>query len=216
MYGLAEAGATHATPLSANRRYASMGVPLPDTDAKIMHIDALHEQAVGEVGELWVKGPQLMQGYWNTDTQSVDASALQDGWLATGDMAWRDEDGFFYFVDQTSHRITTSDNVIYAREIEEILHEHPAVTEVLVMPAVDAVDGTVSQTGALVAFVVLQSGYRIHANTEAELLAWSAPRLPAFVKIERIFLRSRLPRTAAGKIDRVQLQQYMRFKMLGH
>lgn len=84
------------------------------------------------------------------------------------------------------------------------------------MPAVDAVDGAVSQTGALVAFVVLQSGYRIHSNTDAELIAWSAPRLPAFVKIERVFLRSRLPRTAAGKIDRVQLQQYMRFKMLGH
>ena len=106
--------------------------------------------------------------------------------------------------------------MIYARDIEEILHEHPAVAEVLVMPAVDAVDGEVSQTGALVAFVVLQSGHRIHANTDAELLAWSAPRLPAFVKMERIFLRSRLPRTAAGKIDRVQLQQYMRFKMLGH
>ena len=216
MYGLAEAGATHATPLSANRRYASMGVPLPDTDAKIMRMDDEREQTVGEVGELWIKGPQLMQGYWNTDTQSVDASALRDGWLVTGDMAWRDEDGFFYFVDQTSHRITASDNVIYARDIEEILHEHPAVTEVLVMPAVDAVDGAVSQTGALVAFVVLQSGYRIHSNTDAELIAWSAPRLPAFVKIERVFLRSRLPRTAAGKIDRVQLQQYMRFKMLGH
>ncbi len=209
MYGLAEAGATHATPLSANRRYASMGVPLPDTDAIIKDVDSHQVLPLGEVGQLWVKGPQVMRGYWSRDTQRVDRSSLSDGWMTTGDMAWCDEDGFFYFVDQTSHRINSAHNVVYAREIEEVFHEHPAVTEVLVMPAINAT-GQVSQDGTLVAFIVLQSGQRVRSNTAQELLAWAAPRMPAFVEIEQVYLRAHLPRTAAGKIDRIGLQQSMR------
>lgn len=210
MYGLAEAGATHATPLSANRRYASMGVPLPDTDAKIVQPHNHQPMAVGEVGELWLRGPQVMQGYWDTSTQSVRGDSLNDGWLATGDMAWRDEDGFFYFVDKTSHRINAQEPMMFYREIEEIFYEHPAITDVLVIPAVDA-DGQATQAGELAAFVVLQNHYHRTNTTTAELLAWADPRLPAFVKIEHIFLRAHLPRTAAGKVDRMQLQRYMSY-----
>ena len=109
----------------------SIGVPWPDTDAAIMDTTTMTEVAVGEVGELCIKGPQVMKGYWNRTEET--AQTLRDGWLLTGDMGYMNEDGYFFVVDRKKDIIIAGGYNIYPREVEEVLYEHEGIQECVVI-----------------------------------------------------------------------------------
>ncbi len=132
-YGLSEASpVTHCNPLFGRRKNGSIGLPFPDTDARIVDIETgLKDLPVGETGELVVRGPQVMQGYWNKTDET--ASALRGGWLHTGDIAKMDEEGYFFIVDRIKDMIKTVGENVYPREVEEVLYMHPKVKEAVVV-----------------------------------------------------------------------------------
>ncbi len=149
-YGLTEASpVTHANPVWGRRKEGSIGLPWPDTDCRIVDLETGEDVPVGEPGELLIKGPQVMQGYWNNP--EATAAALQDGWLHTGDVAKVDEEGYFYIVDREKDMIIAGGFNIYPREIEEVLYAHPAVQEAAVIGVPDAYRGETVK-----AFVVLK------------------------------------------------------------
>ena len=126
-YGLSEASsATHFIPYPRGGPRGSIGVPLPDTEARIMDLQTgARECPVGEIGELVVKGPQIMQGYWNN--KSLTSRALRNGWFYTGDLARMDQDGFFYLVDRKDDLIISSGFNVYPSQVEEVLKRHPKI-----------------------------------------------------------------------------------------
>ncbi|PJF33553.1 MAG: long-chain fatty acid--CoA ligase, partial [Phototrophicales bacterium] len=131
-YGLSEASpVTHSNPLYGLRKVGSIGIPLPNTDAKIIDLITGEDLPVGQIGELAVKGPQVMQGYWNSD--SDDESIIENGWLHTGDVAIMDEDGYFKIISRKRDTIFTGDFSVYPRDVEEVLYENNKVLEVAVI-----------------------------------------------------------------------------------
>jgi long-chain acyl-CoA synthetase len=194
-YGLTEASpVTHANPLSARRRAGSIGIPLPDTEAKIIDLRTGEDLPPGSAGELLVRGPQVMQGYWNRPQDT--ARALQNGWLHTGDVARMDEDGYFYIIDRKKDMIMAGDYNVYPRDIEEVLYEHPKVLDVAV---VGVPTKTEPEKPHLKAYVVLREGERATAE---ELLALCRQRLKANEIPSSIEFLPELPRNFLGKILR--------------
>jgi len=190
-YGLTESSpVTHSNPLDGTV-VGSIGLPWPDTDAKI--VNAADEEAeIKEIGELIVKGPQVMKGYWNRPDET--SAVLKDGWLYTGDMAYRDEKGYFYVVDRKKDMIIAGGYNIYPREVEEILYEHPAVQEAVIIGVPDAYRGETVK-----AFVVLKNPAHV---TEDELNQHCRRYLAAY-KVPRLYeFREELPKTTVGKILR--------------
>ncbi len=148
-YGLTEASpVTHSNPLKGERRVGSIGMPLPSTDARVVDWKTGQPLPIGAVGELLIRGPQVMQGYWNMPEET--ALVLQDGWLHTGDLASMDEDGFFTIIDRKKDLILSGPYNVYPRDIEEVLYEHPKVLEVAVVyvpaPAPTAVTGSLTSS----------------------------------------------------------------------
>ena len=193
-YGLTETSPlTHANPLE-RARPGSIGIPLPDTDAKIVDLETGADLSVGESGELVIRGPQVMKGYWNRPGET--AQAMAGGWLHTGDVARMDEDGYFVIVDRTKDQINTAGFKVWPREVEEVLYGHPAVRLVAVVGQPDAYRGEVVK-----ACVVLKDGHGARAS-EAELVAFCRARLAGY-KVPRIVeFREELPVSAAGKMLR--------------
>ncbi|MFA8437373.1 AMP-binding protein [Pueribacillus sp. YX66] len=191
-YGLTEASpVTHANFIWGNRVSGSIGVPWPDTDAKVMKEDG-KEAEVGEIGELVIKGPQVMQGYWNRPEET--AETLKDGWLYTGDMAYMDEKGYFYIVDRKKDMIIAGGFNIYPREIEEVLYEHEAIQEAVAVGVPDEYRGETVK-----AFIVLKEGKQV---TEKELDEYCRKHLAAY-KVPRLYeFRDELPKTMVGKVLR--------------
>lgn len=196
-YGLTEsAPSTHCNPLYGERRKGSIGLPIPGVDCKIL--DEEHrEVAIGEVGELAIKGPNIMKGYWNRPDES--AKTLVDGWLLTGDMARMDADGYFYIVDRKKDMINASGYKIYPREVEEVLYTHPAIQEAAVTGIADAYRGE-----TVAAFIVLRIG---HTLSTEEVEKYCRERLAAYKVPKHIEFRTELPKTAVGKILRRSLRQ---------
>jgi long-chain acyl-CoA synthetase len=190
-YGLTEASpVTHCNPIWGKRVLGSIGLPWPNTQAKIVSLESSEEIPVGEVGELIVKGPQVMQGYWKRPEET--AEAIQDGWLYTGDLGYRDERGYFYIVDRKKEMIIAGGYNIYPREVEEVLYEHLAVRECAVVGVTDAYRGE-----TVAAYIVLKEGEQA---TETELDSWCRSRLAAY-KVPRIYrFREELPKSIIGKI----------------
>jgi len=198
-YGLTEASpVTHSNFLwDGERIKGSIGVPWPDTEAKIVSLETGEEANVNEIGELIVRGPQVMKGYWNQpfETESV----LRDGWLYTGDMGYMDERGYFFIVDRKKDMIIASGYNIYPREVEEVLYEHPKVQEAVVIGVPDEYRGETVK-----AFIVLKEGMQC---TKEELDQFMRSRLAAY-KVPRIYeFRKELPKTAVGKILRRALAE---------
>jgi long-chain acyl-CoA synthetase len=195
-YGLTEASpVTHANPMQGERRVGSIGIPYPSTQARIVHWQTGEPLPPGEVGELLIRGPQVMQGYWQQPEET--AQALADGWLHTGDLARMDEDGFFTIVDRKKDVILAGPYNVYPREVEEVLYEHPKVLEV-------AVVGVPNPEGShlpplIKAVVVLRRGERATAE---ELLALCRERLDAYQVPDIIEFRTELPKNFLGKILR--------------
>lgn len=198
-YGLTETSpVTHVNFLWDNEIVkGSIGVPWPGTDAAIFSLESGEILPVGEVGELAIKGPQVMKGYWNNDEETN--KVLKDGWLLTGDIAYMDEKGYFYIVDRKKDIIIAGGFNIYPREIEEVLYEHPAVMEASVVGVKDLYRGETVK-----AFIVLREGMTV---TEEELNQFMRRKLASF-KVPRIYeFREELPKTAVGKVLRRQLKK---------
>ena len=201
-YGLTEASpVTHVNPLDdwERKRTASIGIPISDTDAKIVDLESGHDLPPETIGELLVRGPQVMVGYWNNPTETK--MVLKDGWLRTGDIGTMDSDGYFRIVDRRKDMINVSGMKVWPREVEEVLYEHPAVGETAVIGIPDPVSGE-----AVKAFVVLKEEYRGRIEAE-ELSTFCRVRIASY-KAPRIiqFLES-LPKTSVGKIQRRELKE---------
>ncbi len=204
-YGLSEASpVTHFNPTFAGEgREGSIGVPVPSTDSRIVDVETgLVEMPVGEPGELIVKGPQVMKGYLNMPGET--ATSLRDGWLYTGDMARMDADGYFYIVDRKKDMIVASGYNVYPREIEEILFEHPDVSEAVAVGVPDEYRGE-----SVKAFVVRRSGSTV---TEMEILAFCTERLAPYKTPKSLEFREELPKSTVGKLLRRVLAEEERLK----
>jgi long-chain acyl-CoA synthetase len=198
-YGLSEASsATHMTPFPGGGPGGSIGLPLPDTQAKIMDMETgMRECEIEEVGELVVQGPQIMHGYWNN--LELTAAVLRDGWLYTGDMARVDQEGNFFLVDRKDDLIVSNGFNIYPGQIEEILKQHPKVKDAAAIGASDRNKGQV-----VVAVVALKDN--MSADKE-ELLKYCRGNMPDYRVPKNILLRKNIPRDPAGKILRRILRQ---------
>jgi long-chain acyl-CoA synthetase len=203
-YGLTEASpVTHSNPLYGLRKPGSIGIPMPSTEARVIDLETGLEADPGKVGELVVRGPQLMSGYFGNPEAS--ARALRDGWLHTGDIVQRDGDGYFFVISRRVDCLELDGQTVFPRDIEEIMYQHPAVREVAVVgwPAPDSfTDLGFAVARGLRAFVSLRPERRLSME---ELQAFCSHHLPAgFVPKDWKFLKQ-LPRTPFGKVSRPKL-----------
>lgn len=198
-YGLSEASpVTHVNPIDERNRPGTIGLPLPDTEARIVDsTDGLAELPDGEVGELIVRGPQVMKGYF--DNRSETIRSLRDGWLYTGDLARRDRDGFFTIVDRKKDIIKTSGFLVFPAEVEEVISRFPGVAEAAVIGVPD------SERGECVkAVVVPLPGSKVSvASLEAHCLA----HLGKHKRPRQIEVVNELPKNFLGKIQRRRLRE---------
>ena len=196
-YGLSEAPtATHCNPMFGEKRPGSIGLPLPDVDCRLVSLeDSTREVGAGEIGELALRGPQVMVGYHGMPEET--AAALRDGWLFTGDIARMDADGYFYLVDRKKDLIKVGGLQVWPREVEEVLTEHPAVSEAAAAGVPHPMRGEVVK-----AWIVLRAGAAASAE---ELREWCEQRLASFKAPVEIAFRERLPRTPVGKLLRREL-----------
>lgn len=211
-YGLTEtAPITHTNPLHGERRAGSIGLPMPGVDCRVVDAGA-NTVPQGEIGELAVRGPNVMLGYWKRpdETDKCIVNALDGGrtpgrWLLTGDMARMEADGYFSIVDRKKDMIDASGYNVYPREVEEILYEHPKVKEVVVAGVPDAYRGETVK-----AYIVLKDG---QSATEAEIIAFARLKLAAYKAPKRVEFRKELPKTLIGKILRRQLVEEEKAKL---
>ena len=197
-YGLTESSPiTHLTPLANTQKFGSIGLPLPGTRARIVDMDVgTIEMPVGELGELIVSGPQVMSGYYNRPDET--AGALRNGWLYTGDIAYMDEDGYFYIVDRKKDMAIVGGYNVYPREIDEVLLSHPGVKEAVSVAIAHPTRGEM-----LKAFVVPKDGVTL---TLAEIVSYCRKRLAGYKVPRQVEFRDTLPRAATGKILRRTLR----------
>jgi long-chain acyl-CoA synthetase len=200
-YGLTEASpVTHSNPLKGERRVGSIGLPMPSTNARIVDIQTDERLPPQEVGELLIRGPQVMQGYWKMPQET--AQVLKDGWLHTGDLASMDEDGFFTIVDRKKDLILSGPYNVYPRDVEEVLYEHPKVLEAAVVSTYSngaGGDNTTPVSPFIKAVVVLKRGEKATAD---ELLALCRERLDSYKVPKQIEFRNELPKNTIGKVLR--------------
>ena len=192
-YGLTETSpVTHANPIWGNRINGSIGLPWPNTDAVILRSGESEILPPGEMGEIAIKGPQVMKGYWNRPEET--AMTFTDGWFLTGDLGYMDEKGYFYVVDRKKDMIIAGGYNIYPREVEEVLYEHEAIQECVVAGIPDPYRGETVK-----AYIVLKEGKTV---TDKELNQFCRKSLAAY-KVPRFYeFREELPKTAVGKILR--------------
>ncbi|WP_227001825.1 long-chain-fatty-acid--CoA ligase [Virgibacillus necropolis] len=204
-YGLSETSpATHRNPVTGLRKPGSIGIPVPNTDSKIVDMETgTKELPVGEEGELVIKGPQVMKGYWKNPDET--ASVLRDGWFYTGDIARMDENGYFYIVGRKKDLIIAGGYNIYPVEVEEVLYQHPAVVEVCVYGAPDSYLGETVK-----AVIVPRKGINV---TEEEIIIWCTERLAKYKIPRMIEFRDYLPKSTVGKILRRKLVEEERVKL---
>lgn len=198
-YGLTESTpVTHVNPFAGGKRkVGSIGIPLPDTDCRIVDLDeGTSEVPVGESGELLLKGPQVMKGYWNMPDET--AATLTDGWLHTGDIAKMDEEGYFYIVDRKKDMIISGGYNVYPRDIEEVFYEHPKVQEACSIGIPHPRRGE-----SVKVFVVLKEG---ETATAEELIDYCNGKMAKYKLPTEIEFRNELPKTNVGKILRKDLR----------
>lgn len=194
-YGLSEAStSTHRNPEKGKKKIGSIGVLVPNTQCKIMDKETGTEEVeTGQSGELIVKGPQVMKGYWNKP--EATKNALRDGWLYTGDIARKDEDGYYYIVGRKKDMIIAGGYNIYPAEIEDVIYEHPSVQEACVFGVPD------SYRGETVKAAIVSK----KSVTETELIDWCKERLAKYKIPKIIEFRSELPKSTVGKVLRRKL-----------
>lgn len=199
-YGLTEsAGATHMNPVTRQGlRPGSIGLPLADVEAKIVDLDTGEKELPpGEIGELCLKGPQVMQGYWNMPEETE--RVLLDGWLYTGDIAREDEDGYFYIVDRKKDMLIYKGYNVYPRDLEEVMAKHPTILQCAVVGRPDPGAGEIP-----VAFVVLKEGA---VTTPEDLLDYCARNVAPYKKVRQIIFKKQLPMSGVGKVLKKELRK---------
>jgi len=192
-YGLSEASpvAISNPNFALKDKRGSIGIPYPGTHAAVVDTETgTRPMPLGEVGELIVRGPQVMKGYWNRPEET--GKALRDGWLYTGDMARMDEDGYFYVVDRKKDLIIAGGYNIYPREVEEVLFENQKVLEAVVAGVPHEYRGETVK-----AYVVLKEG---QSATEEEMIAYCKERLAPYKVPKMVEFRQELPKTSVGKL----------------
>lgn len=197
-YGLSEASpVTHQNPIDGLQKEGSIGIPIPNTDAKIVDL-ATGEKTltIGEVGELVIKGPQIMKGYWKMPEETEQV--LRNDWLYTGDLAKMDEDGYFYIVGRNKEMIIASGYNIYPIEIEDVIYTHPKILEAAVIGVPDAYRGETVK-----AVVVLKENEQL---AEEELIQFCRERLASYKVPRTVSFIKELPKTAVGKILKTVLK----------
>jgi len=197
-YGLTETSpVTHFNQRDGLIKSGSIGRPIPDTEARIMDLDTgTREMPVGEIGEIAIRGPQVMRGYWNQPKET--ARVLRDGWLYTGDIARKDQDGYYYIVDRKKDLIIAGGFNIYPREVEEVLFECPKIKEAIVIGVPDPYRGETVK-----AFVVLKDSA---VATEDDIVAFCREHLAAYKVPRQVVFRDSLPKSAVGKYLRRELR----------
>jgi long-chain acyl-CoA synthetase len=198
-YGLTESSpVTHVNPFAGGKRkVGSIGVPIPDTQSRIVDlIEGTTDLPVGETGELLVKGPQVMKGYWNKAEET--AATLTDGWLHTGDIAKMDEEGYFYIVDRKKDMILSGGLNVYPRDIEEVFYENPKVQEAAAIGIPHPTRGE-----SVKVFVTLKEGA---TATQEELIEYCKDRIAKYKLPTEIEFRDELPKTNVGKILKKDLK----------
>ena len=198
-YGLTETSpVTHANPLYGKRKVGSIGLPFPNTECQIANLET-GEGALpaGETGELCIRGPQVMKGYWNNPEETE--KCLKGGWLYTGDIAKVDEEGYFYIVDRKKDMIIIGGFNVYPRDIDEVLFRHPKVRDAVAVGIPDPYRGE-----SVKAFVVLNEG---ETATEEEILAFCRDHLAKFKVPTTVEFRKELPKSMIGKILRKTLRE---------
>lgn len=192
-YGLSETSpVTHCNPILGQRKEGSIGLPVPNTDAIILDLETREPLAPNEVGELALRGPQVMQGYWRMEDET--RRIFHNGWMLTGDMAKMDEEGYFYIVDRKKDMIIAGGFNIYPREIEEVLYQHPKVLEAAAIGAQDRYRGETVKV-----FIVLREG---QTATEEEIIGYCQQHLARFKSPKLVEFRKELPKSLIGKVLR--------------
>jgi long-chain acyl-CoA synthetase len=201
-YGLTESSpVTHCNPLDKSLKtvkVGSIGIPWPDTDAKIMDLETgTEELGLAQDGELAVKGPQVMKGYWKMPEETADV--LRNGWLYTGDIGKTDDEGYFYITDRKKDLIKYKGYSVYPREIEDVIYEHPAVKLCAVVGKPDPVASEIPK-----AFIVLKEG---KTATAEEIKEFVNSKLASYKAVREVEFRTELPMTLVGKVLRRVLQE---------
>lgn len=197
-FGLTETSPlTHANPLEGLRKVGSVGVPFPDTDIKVVDVETGEQELeLGEEGELCIKGPQVMVGYWGRPDET--AIALRDGWLYTGDLARVDEDGFTFIVGRKKDMIVASGYNVYPDEVDQVLYTHPAVLEAATIGIPDSKRGETVKS-----FVVLKEGA---TTAEEEIRDYCKKEMAAYKVPRQVEFLDEIPKSSMMKILRRELR----------
>jgi long-chain acyl-CoA synthetase len=202
-YGLTETSPCATMDPIDRPKHNSLGVPLPDTDLKVVDVESGEQELpAGEIGELIIKGPQVMKGYWNLPTETTNALRTgpdgQPGWFYTGDIGLMDEEGYFHMADRKKDMIIAGGYNIYPADVEAVLFEHPKVREAAVIGVPDEYRGETVK-----AFVVLKEG---ESATEEEIIEFCREGMAAYRVPRVIEFRDDLPKSMVGKVLRRELR----------
>jgi long-chain acyl-CoA synthetase len=203
-YGMTEASpVTHTNPFIGERKIGSVGMPIPDTEVRIVDIeDYTKILSIGEAGEIIIKGPQVMKGYWNKP--EATENQIKDRWLLTGDIGQMDEDGYFYIVDRKKDMINVSGFKVYPRELEDVLFEHEAIENAAV---IGVPDPNIPGSEKVKAYIVLKDGYKESEEIEAEIKEFCRKEVAPYKVPKFIEFRKELPETLVGKVLRKDLKE---------
>ncbi len=197
-YGMTETGMNLSNPLNGERRIGSVGLPLPGVDARIVNPENSQLLPDGEIGEVQVRGPNVFKGYWR-QPEKTSASFTADGWFRTGDLGFREADGYFTLCGRSKDLIISGGLNIYPPEVERVLVEHPAVAACAVIGCPD------KEWGEKVTAVVVLN--ETEAVSGADLIAFCRERLAAYKSPKSIVFRNDLPRNAMGKVQKAELRK---------
>ena len=199
VYGMTEMSPiSHANPWRGKMKPGSVGIPLPDTDCRIVDVETgTRDLGIGESGEILLKGPQMSLGYYKRPEETEEA--FRDGWFHTGDIGYMDDEGYLYIVDRKKDMIIAGGFNVYPREIDEVLYEHPKVKEACAVGLPDPYRGETVK-----AFIVPRDGESL---TAAEVVAYCREKLAAYKVPKQIEFVEELPKSAIGKVLRRELRE---------
>jgi long-chain acyl-CoA synthetase len=181
----------------------SVGLPLPNIDAMIMDGETGQALPPGQIGEIMVKGPNVMQGYWNRPQETE--AIFRDGWMHTGDLGYMDEKGYFYIADRSKDLIVASGFNVYPREVEEVLYRHEAIQEAAVVGIPDEYRGE-----NVAAVLVLKEGFSPSDEIRASIIALCKRELTAYKVPKVVEFRDTLPKSLIGKVLRREVREMLK------